>query len=209
MKIIKLAPNEPYRGFVSLFTGYTEGVSSNIFKYIKVFGEINSGWANASTVIDYSISCSDPKCQWVSPSDALKNFIIFKFFYPICLTHYTMRTRVDSDAYANYPVSWIVESAPDNETWKTIDTKSDRSELRGNNKFFTYTVENKCTFEKYIKIHLKKTSASNVLHFHLSRIEFFGEMKFGRSNEYCMNNLMWCKTSHAFVYIITIVINNC
>ena len=122
MNELVIKPRSPFKGFINYFHKRTD-----VFSFFKAEGEKFSGWGEASTVINYSITCTNPSCQWVSPNDPLKSYIVFTFECPIYLTHYTLRTRTNYDT--STPTSWTVECSHDDENSFLVDTKENRTEL--------------------------------------------------------------------------------
>ena len=204
MNDLIITPKQPFEGFVNYFYRRT-----NVSDFITAEGErATSNWAPASSVLNYSIECTDAFCQWVSPSyiDNRKSFIIFTFECPIFLTHYTMRTR--TDFYVNMPTSWKVECSIDKSVWHLIDTKTSRTELTTQGSNYTYECDKKYMYARYIRIWLTK-STSEKFYFHLSRAEFFGKLDTGNcSFPFKILNRFSCKSftlyhHHLLVYILT------
>ena len=173
MNEIVIKPRSPFNGFINYFYKRT-----NVFSYFKAEGEKFSDiWGDASTVINYSITCVDAPCQWVSPSDLSKSFIVFTFECPIFLTHYTLKTRTDGSDI--FPVSWTVDCSIDGDNWINVDTKVNRGEFKEKGDFYTFKCDNAFMYAKKIRIWCNQTrssSSTTYYQFHLSRVEFFGEM---------------------------------
>lgn len=169
MKIIKLTPRYPFSGFVSLFNNKTK----NFNDFIQAYAETNPGWATPDTLLNYST-----RSQWVSPNSNALSHVIFHFSCPICLSHYTLRTRTDFGAENSFPVSWNVQTSLDNNTYTIVDTRTDREELKKIYDSYTYGVDSNCNYTNFIKINLTKTTTTGRYHFHISRVDFFGEMNF-------------------------------
>ena len=172
MRVIYLAPKDAFGGFVSLFSKRTK----NVYEFINATGKrVNEQWGDASTIINYSITSNDLLYQYASPNAADDAYVEFDFSCPICLTHYTLRTRTSSPA-ERFPVSWKVFYLSNNDVLTNLDEKNDRTELKGTGKYFTYGVDNICTYTRKIKIQMTKNDPESSYFFHLSRVEFFGEM---------------------------------
>ena len=170
MNELIIKPSAPFNGFVNYFTK-----KSSVFKYLSAEGQkYSNDWADAVSVINYSIACSTSNCQWASLDNIEKSFIVFSFECPILITHYTLKTRTDADS-ENFPVSWTVECIDDGDVWKTIDTETDRKELNATGSFHTYKCDRFIMYAKKIRITCKKTASIRSV-FHLSRVEFFGRM---------------------------------
>jgi len=170
MNEIVIKPKTPFNGFINYFHKRTD-----VFSFFKAESEAyNNNWGDASKVINYSITGNHPLSQWVSPPDPSKSYIVFNFKCPIYLTHYTLRTRTDISE--NFPVSWIVECSYDGKNWFLVDTKVDRKELLDVYANWTYKCDRAFMYAKKIRIWCKKTTSSDLNHFHLSRVEFFGKM---------------------------------
>ena len=172
MNEIIIKPKSPFDGFINFFRKRT-----TVSSFFKAEGEKkNNEWADASTILDYSITCTEASCQWVSTNDPTKSFVVFTFECPIYLTHYTLRTR--SSGNENFPVSWTVECSRDGEDWHLVDTKNDVNDLKqGSGAYHTYKCDEAFMYAKKVRIWCKKTTSENS-YFHLSRVEFFGKMSF-------------------------------
>ena len=170
MNEIIMKPYSPFNGFINYFYK-----GADVFSFFKAEGEkYASQWGDASTVINYSITCIDTSCQWVSTNDQSKSFILFTFECPIFLTHYTLKTRTLGNE--NFPISWTVECSYDGVNWLTADTKTNREELIGNGAYHTFKCDKAFMYAKKIRIWCKGTTTPSIYYFHLSRVEFFGKM---------------------------------
>ena len=205
MKVLKLAPDRDFNGFVSLFNNKTK----NVLNYISVSAFTYNGWGSPNTVLDHSIICLDSVCQWVSPNDLSKAYLSFSFKYPICLSHYSLRTITSQSSITNYPKTWTIESSLDNNNWVTIDSRTDRTELTGSNNSYTYGIDGSCSYSKYIKIKFLQTTASGIYHFHITRVDFFGAMNFENSHvpfrvglETCLGQHKTLSTQILFIALI-------
>lgn len=191
MKTMKLLPREKFTGFVSLFNNKTK----NFYKFINASGPTLNGFGSPNTILNYSVMCMKESCQWVSPNSKDESYIVFSFSCPIYLSHYTLQTRKGTKQADNYPVSWSVQSSnTNNNDWQTIDTRTNRTELIGTNNSYTYGVDGNCAYARYIKVVLTKTSNENVYHFHLSKVDFFGEMDFSHCSVPFRIALMTCNS---------------
>ena len=158
-------PSDEFDGFVNFFTKRRVKIS----KYFTANGSTHPGWGKPSTTLDYSITSTESYMQWASMS-GIPN-ATYKSKCPIYLTHYRLRTRTCGEA--NMPISWKVEGLSDDGSWSLIDTKTDRTELTKTGANATFKCDNPMSFNE---IKFTATKTTGWLHFHLSRIEFFGIM---------------------------------
>ena len=152
------------------FEGFNSYFLSKKIKFFTAQGSNHNGWGIPSTVLDYSLENQNDTEQWASAKNDAK--IIFTAKCPIYLTHYRLRTRTIGIPH-NLPLSWRVEGQTGAGSWSLIDTKTDRPELSsvGGNATF------KCDTPLSTKvIKMTATKTTNNSYFHLSRVEFFGEM---------------------------------
>ena len=190
MNEIVIKPRSPFNGFINYFYKRT-----NVFSFFKAEGtKYTSGWADASSVIDYSITCTVESCNWVSSNE--QSYIVFTFECPIYLTHYTLRTRTDYNE--SFPVSWTVECSYDDDSkWFTVDTKTNREELKGQGAYHTFQCDKTFMYAKKIRIWCKGTTNTNYYAFHLSRVEFFGKMDVGQCKlPFSVNRRCTCKRNN-------------
>ena len=162
VKIVKEA-KDTFDGIINYFTtNYL-----NVFKYFSASGTVYSDYAKPSVLLDYSNDCTDSSCNWHSTQN--NAFVTFSFKCPIYLTHYRIRTRTNDDVH--FPTSWNVQGMLSNDSWVTLDTKTDRSELNGKAKEYTFKCDSPNTAKE---IKLTATAITGVMYLVLSRIEFFG-----------------------------------
>ena len=202
MNEIVIKPNSPFNGFINYFYKRTD-----VFSFFKAEGEkYTYAWADASSVINYSITCTNVSCQWVTPSDQSKSYIVFTFECPIYLTHYTLRTR--TDAPGNTPVTWTVEcSHDDDSTWFVVDTKENREELKEQGAYHTFKCDEAFMYAKKIRIWCKGTTTPSGYHFHLSRAEFFGKMDVSQCKlPFSVNRRCTCKRRYFSPPLLSLVL---
>lgn len=161
-----------FNGFVKYFTKRRGSIS----KYITATGFPDTSWGGGpSVVLDYSLNAPSYANNFVSFGDKETAFIHFTFKYsPILLTKYTLRTRTvgTDEAHAK---SWKVEGSTDNKTYFLIHNVTNSLYLQNNWNNHTYECDNEI-LAKYIKITLTEATYKGSFRFHLSRVEFFGEM---------------------------------
>ena len=192
---------ENFTGFVHYFT--KRRGSRYISSYFTAEGVNDPLWGNASVLLDHSIKCTDPTCQFVSLGTQETAFVQFNFlFSPIYLKAYTLRTRTD-DNNDGLPESWKVEGSSDNQHWFLVDEVNDSPFLKYHSATHTYKCSNPAII-KHMKITLtKKTWINDIAYrFHLTRVDFFGEM-YGFNAFTIHNN----NTNHHILFIFTILFN--
>ena len=163
---------EGFTGFVGYFNKKGRGI---VNKYISVSGESDSSWGNSSIVLDYYLEDGVLKNNYVSPGDKPSAYLLFRFKRSsVILRAYTLRTRTfgPDEAHAK---SWIVEGSIDGEHFETIDTVNNTELLQGNDKYSTFSCDKEIV-SKYIKITLTEITYRGLYRFHLTRVDFFGEM---------------------------------
>ena len=157
---------DPFDGIINYFTVN----SANVFDYFSASGSVYRYYGSPNTVLNHSFEGTALINQWCS---ALNDPVItFTLKCPIFLTHYRLKTRNDGNN-GDFPISWKVEGMLDDDSWTTIDTKTDRTELKGLG--YAHTFE--CDTQQTVKqIKITATEVTNYMHLILSRVEFFGSM---------------------------------
>ena len=172
--------SDPFSGIVNFFNNIP---SHSFTEYIQADGitSTSDNWGPPTTIINYSITGTETQDQWVTPDDEELSFVLFSLTYPIYITHYTLKTRSQELITENLAKGWDVFCSYDNETFAKIDsqTNQDLEEKR----FQTYECDTPMVC-KYIKIKLTQNSDGK-WHFHLSRVEFFGNIILINKNYLC------------------------
>ena len=179
----KTLDGEGFNGFVTYFT--KKYGTYRIYNFFTAEGNYDpNGWGPASTVLNYSTTnkCKD---QFVTMGDAETAFLQINFkFSPIYLTSYTIRTRTCPDQEA-MPESWIVQGSYDNKTWFDMDEVSNSDKLLTLEAFDTFHCKNPALV-KHVRIKLTEANWHSQYRFHISRVDFFGEM-YGFCFPSCLN----------------------
>ena len=164
LKLVRKA-KDSFDGFVNYFTVN----NANVYDYFSASGSVHdSNFPSPNVVLNYSA-----ESQWCCAHN--DPVIKFTFKCPILLTHYRLRGSVDySDLFL---LSWKVEGMLDDDSWTTIDTKTDRTELKGLG--YAHTFE--CDTQQTVKqIKITATEITDSIHLILSRVEFFGTMNLNK-----------------------------
>ena len=196
MGVFTLA-GEGFNGFVGYFNKKRRGL---VNKYISVYGENAPDWGNASVVIDYFLNDNDIKNNFVSIGAASNAYILFEFkLFPILLRSYTFRTRTigPDEAHAK---SWIAEGSINGKQYELLDTVTNTEVLQNVGNSHTFSCKKEMVV-KYLRFNLTQKTYKELYRFHLSRVDFFGEM-YGYSK--CT---IKCKKSfNIMIYVALIVI---
>ena len=165
MRYLVREAKDYFNGVIHYFTVNNIGV----FKYFSASGRIFSKFGSPNILLNYSNEGTSPSDQWASTKES--PFVTFTLKCPMLLTNYRLKTRTDQDSH--YPVSWKVEGLSTDNLWDTIDTKSDREELKGQGKAYTF----KCDKQMIVKqIRITGTKFTWEWYLILSKVEFFGSM---------------------------------
>ena len=195
MSVLRLA-GEGFNGFVGYFNKKRRGL---VNKYISVYGENDPAWGSASVVIDYFLNESDRKSNFVSIGSKTNAYILFEFkLSPILLRSYTFRTRTigTDEAHAK---SWIAEGSVDGKEYEQLDNVTNTTELQKNWNFHTFYCK-KEMIVKYLRFNLTEKTFYDKYRFHLTRVDFFGEMYgFSKCTIKCKKSL------NMMTYIVLIV----
>jgi hypothetical protein len=95
----------------------------------------------------------------------------------INLTHYSIRTRRNDNAY--HLRSWILEGSIDCESWVELDRHSNDSSLNSKGAIATFNVSSSTDY-RYIRLRQTGTNSNGDHYLQLNAIEFFGLLKIVR-----------------------------
>ena len=173
--------DEPFSGIVNFFNNvpyheFTEFMNVEAYKY----NDTQNDWGFPITIINYSITGTSNLDQWVSPNNKDQAYFNLSFKYPIYITNYTLKTR-SGTVLENLPKGWNVSCIFHNKEFVIADSQKDQNLNISRQQ--TYKIQNPMICQN---IQVKMTEKySDKWHFHVSRIEFFGDIILLSKNYLC------------------------
>ena len=147
-------------------------------------------WGPPSTLIDYSIEGTSEQDQFTTDKTIPYPNITFQFKYPIYVTNYTLRTRTKEPDEHN-PTSWKLDISSDGSNYISIDEEKSVTSLSGLNTSIIFKCDNPSK-GKYLRLTMTDKSSSSINNkderlwwFHLSRVEFFGNIYLNEGDLNC------------------------
>ena len=146
-------------------------------------------WGPPSTLVNYSIKDISKFDQFASIYEVEYPNITFQFKYPIYVTNYTLRTRTQVPD-EHHPTSWKFDISSDGSEYISIHEKKGDTSLRGLNKSVIFKCDNPSK-GKYLRLTMTEKSTKSETKndqgwwFHLSRVEFFGNIYLNEGDLNC------------------------
>ena len=114
-----------------------------------------------------------------STADAENMYLCYEFKENlIILEAYSLRSYFDAPGYG--PKHWVIDVSMDGKEWVTVDTQSDNSDLKEQNRTASFRIQNpvRCKFVRW-----KQTGKNHHGHYNtpISSFEVFGRIVSSRS----------------------------
>jgi hypothetical protein len=157
-----------------ILSSLSRDIGGNVHDRGLVFVSASSQyWSDCPVqlIVDFNSSL-----RGYATADTPKSWICIEFKqHLIKPTHYSIRTRTDSDG--NHPRSWILEGLKfqDSEDWITLDCQVSNCELTGVNTVRLFSIE-KVQEVRSVRLRLTGPNSHNYHHLVLKSIELFGEL---------------------------------
>ena len=144
----------------------------------SIYNDLHNWATSPGVIIDYSLP-NDITSNILCTNNQNKENISIHFFQnTLFITHYSLLNRnVMSD---HFPRSWQLDGSNDNETWYSIDSKSNVEELNGADKKITVPVSYPGKYQYFRFTNVDKVWRYNGqigdYYFCLAKVEFFGTL---------------------------------